>query len=136
MLQVFEEEKRFLLVWGCDGCRGNGSGRLQSLGWQKALNSSAKCPDCPSCGRGQCIIIKQHGEWTSPVNVPTIWSACNHVCTQPCVSFQHFPRVLCAAPLQFCGQQLDLIGVVSNLFAGCAQFITSAVMIPKTKVKD
>ena len=42
----------------------------------------------------------------------------NLVSVQPCVSFQRFPIVLCAAPLQFSGQQLDLIGVVSNLFPG------------------
>lgn len=79
-------------------------------------------------GRGQCIIIKElreAGMSGQPAN--------KLVSLQPGVSFQHFPIVLWAALLKSCGQQLDLTGVVSNLFAKCTQFINSANLIPKTK---
>lgn len=50
--------------------------------------------------------------------------------------FQHFPILLCAAHLKSCGQQLYIIGVLSNLFAKYTQFINNAIMIPKTEVQQ
>lgn len=98
------------------------------------MNSRAKSPDDLAWGR--CWWQRSVHNYKGAQRAGMSGQPANKlVSLQPGVSFQHFPIVLWAALLKSCGQQLDLTGVVSNLFAKCTQFINSANLIPRTKAK-